>query len=67
MLFDSCKNVVLWKTLVFGNVLSFSYERLPLVEISANSSHIWGRKGTEIPQMQRFHGCCIATKTFETL
>ena len=40
---------------------------MPLVEISANSSHICGRKGPETPPKRPFHGCCIATKTFENL
>ena len=103
MLFDSHKDVVSGKILVFGNILGFpgvnwaqkwtktvnfgyvpfplkhlflkdcsatifcSYERLPLVETLANSSHIWGRKGPEAPQKGPFHKCCIATKTFENL
>ena len=40
---------------------------VPLFEISANSSHICRRKGPETPQKGPFHGCCIATKTFENL
>ena len=36
-----------------------------LVEISANLSHICRRKGLETLQKGQFHGCCIATKTFE--
>ena len=40
---------------------------VPLVEISANSSHICMRKGPETPQKGPFHGCSIATKTFENL
>ena len=44
---------------------SLSYERLPLVEISPKSSHIWGRKGPETPEKELFHRRCIATKTFE--
>ena len=31
--------------------MSLSYERLALVEISANSSHIWGRKGPGAPPL----------------
>ena len=40
---------------------------LSLVEISANSNHIWRRKGPETPQKRLFYGCCIGTKTFEIL
>ena len=40
---------------------------VPLVEISANSSHISRRKGPETTQKWPFHGCCITTKTFENL
>ena len=34
--------------------MSLSYERLPLVEISANWSHICGRKGPETPKRGHF-------------
>ena len=60
------------------STLTLNFERLfrdclclmkdvPLVEISANSSHICRRKGPETSQKGPFHGCCIATKTFENL
>ena len=99
MLFDSCKNAVFGKILVFGNIFAFPginwvqngpnhhfwiclisaltlnferlfrgclfFIRLLLVRISANSSHIWGRKGPGIPQKQPFCGCCIAKKHFK--
>ena len=42
-------------------------KNVPLVEILASSSHIWGRKGPETPQKGPFHGCCIPMKTFENL
>ena len=70
------QNHQLWVYLVSAETLNF--ERLfgsciclirdvPLIEISANLSHICRRKGLETPQKSPFHGCCIATKTFENL
>ena len=38
---------------------------VPMVEISANSSHFCRRKGLETSEKGLFHGCCITTKTFK--
>ena len=66
----------LWVRPVFAKTLNFEslfrdclcvMKDAPLVEISANSSHICKRKALKIPQKGPFHRCCIATKTFENL
>ena len=42
--------------------LSLSYKRLPLVEISPKSSHIWGRKGPETPKRSCFIDAALPRK-----
>ena len=70
------QNHQLWVSTVSVDTLNFKklfrdslciMRDLPLVKISANLSHIRGRKGPETPQKVPLHGCCIAMKTFENL
>ena len=62
----SCFHLTLNFERLFKNCFCFMKD-VPLVEISANSSHICRRKGRKTSQKEPFHGCCIATKTFENL
>ena len=56
------------KTLIFERMFRdclYLIKDVPLVEVSANSSHIWIRKGPETHQKGPIHRCCITMKTFE--
>ena len=66
VLFDSCKNVVFGKMLVFGNIFSF-----PGVNLAQNGPKpsFWDMSGFcfTLNFERLFRGCLFLMKAFETL